>query len=398
MSERRRASRLVHSDYLPPADFGGLTTPIHRASTVTFPNVAAMRSGDWRRNEGYTYGLHGTPTTFTLEERIAELEGGRFTTLVPSGLAAIALIDLAFLKGGDEVLLPDNVYAPSRELAARMPAGLGVSVRYYDPLCGCALMIKPQTRLLWIEAPGSVTMEVPDVAALARVAREHGVISALDNTWSGGVLLQAFDLGVDLSMHALTKYPSGGSDVLMGSITTRDIALHERVREAHMLLGFGISGDDAYLVLRALPTLDMRVRQHGAAALQIARWLSGQPGIARVLHPMLADCPGHENFARQFSGAGGLFSVVFDASIEQARVDAFVDSLRLFAIGYSWGGARSLALPYAQTRLRSVTPWEQGSLVRLYIGLEDVEDLMADLRAALTGLVAHSPPNGAGTI
>jgi len=232
MATKRPVTELIHHPYVPPAGFEAVPVGVHKASTVIFPNTAAMRARDWRRKDGYTYGLHGTPTTFTLEERIATLEGGRHTLLAPSGLAAIALTNLALLKSGDEVLLPDNVYGPSKELARGLLAGLGIAHRFYDAMQpeSLAALIGDATRLVWLEAPGSVTLEFPDLRALVAACRARGVSCALDNTWGAGLAFAAFDAGVDISMHALTKYPSGGGDVLMGAVTTRDDALHERRR------------------------------------------------------------------------------------------------------------------------------------------------------------------------
>jgi cystathionine beta-lyase len=385
---RHRATEILHTDYSPPAGFGSLTTPIHHASTVTFTDVASMRARDWRKNDSYTYGLHGTPTTFTLEERIAVLDGGQHTILAPSGLAAIALVNLSLLKSGDHLLLPENVYNPSRDLGASLLASWGISVTQYDPAEAGAVAerMTPSTRLLWIESPGSVTMEVADVPALVAAARSKGVLTAIDNTWSAGLFFAPFEHGVDIVMQALTKYPSGGSDVLMGSVTTRDPKLYEKLKLGHMRLGLGVSGDDAYLVLRGLASLKSRLAQHEQGAQRVARWLEGRPEVAQVLHPALKDCPGHAFWKRDYSGAGGLFSFVLDRSIPQEKVDAMVEALELFQIGYSWGGAVSLAIPYLMHEVRTNTPWTRGSLVRLYIGLEDPEDLTADLAQAFSTL------------
>jgi cystathionine beta-lyase len=382
---KHTATLLVTSDYTPPSDFGGVNTPIHHASTVTFPNVAAMRARDWRRDDAYSYGLQGTPTTYTLAQRIAEIEGGRHSLLVPSGLAAIMLVNLALLKTGDQLLLPDNVYNPSRELADGMLRDFGITTRYYDPLCGAAIanLITPATRLIWIEAPGSVTMEVPDVPAIAGVARAHGVLTAIDNTWAAGLLFRPFDHGIDIAMHALTKYPSGGSDVLMGSVTTRDAGLHERIKLAHVRLGLGVAGDDAYLLLRGLPTMAIRLAQHDHSAMQIAHWLAGRAEVGKVLHPAFPECPGHAFWKRDFTGAASLFSVIFDAAISEPKVDAMINALRLFKIGFSWGGAHSLAVPYRMASARTAVPWgASGILVRFYVGLEDPRDLLDDLQQA----------------
>jgi cystathionine beta-lyase len=268
-----RTTELIHHPYTPPAGFDAVPVGVHRASTVLFDNVAALRARDWRSKHGYTYGLHGTPTTFTLEERIATLDGGTHCVLAPSGLAAITMANLALLQQGDEVLLPDNVYGPSRDQARGLLANLGIAHRVYDPLDAERFpsLLGERTRLVWLEAPGSVTMEFPDLRALVRAVKAHGAIAALDHTWGAGVAFDAFALGdglqVDVSMQALTKYPSGGADVLMGSLTTRDESLHQRLMLAHMRLGIGIGANDAELVLRALPSLTLRYAAQGAAAL-----------------------------------------------------------------------------------------------------------------------------------
>ena len=387
------ATRLVHDDYVPPAPFGGLNVGVHHASTVTWPTVAAMRDRDWKHDTGYTYGLHGTPTTMTLAHRIAAIEGGTRCLLVPSGLAAIVIVDLAFLQAGDRLLLPDNVYNPSRDLGQSVLAGLGVETRFYDPTDPASLeaQIDARTKLIWLEAPGSVTMEVPDIPALVAIAKKHGVTTAIDNTWAAGLLFRPFDHGVDIAMHALTKYPSGGSDVLMGSVTTRDDALHQRIKAVEMKLGYGIGGDDAYLMLRGLATMQMRLAQSGDNAMALAHWFAGRPEISAVLHPALPDCPGHAIWQRDFSGASGLFSVIVDESIAEARVDAMVNALKLFAIGFSWGGVHSLAVPYRIAvpggAAREAARWpHQGVLVRFYAGTEDVADLIDDLDRAFVHL------------
>jgi cystathionine beta-lyase len=383
MNKKSIRTTLVHSDYTAPEGFAAYPASIHHASTVLFPNVAAMRSGEWKEKNAYTYGLHGTPTTFTLEARIAEIEGGRHCLLAPSGLAAIAMIDFALLKSGDDVLLPENVYNPNRELGRWLSADYGITARHYDPLVGAgiAALIQPNTKLIWVEAPGSVSMEVPDLPAICKAAHDRGVLVALDNTWSAGLALRPFDLGVDISMQALTKYQSGGSDVLMGAVVTRERALIDRLAMAHMRLGLGVSADDAYLVMRGLPSMKVRFEAHDASARKVASWLKSRPEIARVLHPAFEDCPGHATWKRDFTGAAGLFSVVFDARYSEAQTDRFVDALELFGIGYSWGGANSLVMPY---RMQGMRPnWDGGMLVRLNIGLEDPDDLIADLSQAL---------------
>ncbi|CAN5682756.1 cystathionine beta-lyase [soil metagenome] len=378
---------LIHSDYQAPDGFSALPVAIHHASTVVFSDVAAMRARRWQDKSAYTYGLHGTPTSFTLEARLAQIEQGNHCLLTPSGLAAITLVDMALLESGDDVLIPDNVYNPNRELGDWLARSFGISARYYDPMLGAAIadVILPNTKLIWTEAPGSVSMEVPDIPAICAAAHARKVLVAIDNTWSGGIAFAAFEHGVDIVMQALTKYQSGGSDVLMGAVITRDKALNARLQTAHMRLGFGVGMDDVYLVLRNLPTLKLRFEAHDSSARQIACWLQTRPEINKVLHPALSDCPGHDIWKRDFTGAGGLFSVLFDARYSEAQTDRFVNSLKLFKIGFSWGGAHSLCVPYRIQQMRR--DWShQGTLVRFNIGLEDSEDLIADIQQSLDAM------------
>ena len=380
-------TRLTTTGYRPPEGFAAFPTAIHHASTVLFKNVAALRARNWQEKSGYTYGLHGTPTTFTLEARLTEIEGGTHCLLAPSGLAAIAMINLALLKSGDDLLIPDNAYNPNRELANWLQSDYGVTAQFYDPLIGedIADLIKPNTRLIWAEAPGSVSMEIPDVPAICHAAKARGVPVALDNTWSAGIAFRAFEHGVDIVMQALTKYQSGGSDALMGAVITRDKTLHRKIDTAHMRLGMGVSADDTYLVLRGLPSMKLRFEAHDASARKIAGWLKQRPEIAQVLHPAIEGCPGHEIWKRDFTGAAGLFSVLFDPAYGEAQTDRFIDSLKLFKIGYSWGGANSLAVPYRMTQIRREWP-HQGQLVRFNVGLEDTADLIDDLHQAFERL------------
>jgi len=392
------ATDLIHHAYEPPAGFASVQPGIHKASTVLFKDTAALRGRQWREKTGYTYGLHGTPTSFTLEERLASLEGGKHTLLAPSGLAALALVDFALLKSGDEVLIPDNAYGPSKDLARGELAQWGITHRLYDPLDASSLaaLITPQTKLIWLEAAGSVSLEFPDLLGLLRVARQHPqVVVALDNTWGAGLAFNAFELdpgeglkkGVDVSMHALTKYPSGGADVLMGSVTTRDDALHQRLMLTHMRMGLGCAGDDVAAVLRGLPSMPLRYAAHDASTREIAQWWLAQPQVSRVLHPALPGSPGHAFWAQTCSSAAGLVSVQFDDRYSQAQVDAFIDALKLFGIGYSWGGPMSLAVPYDLASMRNAGA-PSGTLVRFCIGLERPQDLIADLAQALTVLPA----------
>jgi len=383
------ATSLIHHPYEPPQGFAAPQPGVHKASTVIFANSAAMRSRHWQSKSGYTYGLHGTPTSFMLEARIATLEGGTHTLLLPSGLAAIALVDMALLKSGDELLIPDNAYGPSKELARNELAGWGIRHRLYDAMDPQSLIdaITPATKLVWVEAPGSVTMEFPDLRALIEAARSRGITTAIDNTWGAGIAFDPFALGVDISMHALTKYPSGGGDVLMGSVTTRDAALQRRLSRAHMHLGQGVGANDVEALLRALPTLPLRYEAQDRAGRALAQWWAQRAEVVQVLHPALPSSPGHEQWRALCRSAAGLFSVVFDERYTQAQVDAFVDALKLFKIGYSWAGPVSLVVSYDVAMIRSKPAW-RGQLVRFSVGLEAVDDLIADCEQALRVLGA----------
>ncbi len=419
-------THLIHHPYTPPNTFVAPQVAVHKASTVIFPNVAAMRSREWKDKSGYTYGLHGTPTTFILEERIATLEGGLHCVLVPSGLAAIANVDFALLASGDEMLIPDNAYGPGKVLAAGELAQFGITHRYYDSLdaADLAAKITHKTKLVWLEAPGSVTMEFPDLIALVRVCKQRGVLCAIDNTWGAGLAFNAFDLerqsdadkaagiaplGVDISIQALTKYPSGGGDVLMGSVVTRDEALSLKIKLTHMRTGVGVSANDAELVLRNIPSIALRYRAHDIAARQLAAWLQTRPEVEVVHHPALPGAPGHAHWKKLCAPANtaqtamqnvagtvpmdglaaGLFSIVLKEKYTSVQVDAFCDALKLFKLGYSWGGHLSLVVPYDIPSMRDATVahWpHRGTLVRFNIGLEDVRDLQADMAQAMAAL------------
>jgi cystathionine beta-lyase len=395
-------TKLIHHPYQPPDGFAAPQPGVFKASTVYFPNVAAMRQFEWKDKSAYTYGLHGTPTTYTLEERLCTLEGAGQCLLVPSGLAAIATVSLALLTAGDEVLLPDNAYGPSKALAEAELRHWGISHRYFDPLdpADLAAKISPKTKLVWLEAAGSVTLEFPDLCQQVQICRRAVVRCALDNTWGAGLAFKPFDLqpgvqpalAVDISIHALTKYPSGGGDVLMGSITTVDNKLHMQIKLCHMRLGLGVGANDAEAVLRSLPSMALRYRAHDESTRALAQWCLARPEFAQVLHPALPQSPGHAHWqtlcVNGIGGAAGLLSVIFQPSFSQAQVDAFCDALDLFEIGYSWGGPVSLVVPYELGSMRQTWPayLAHGTLVRFSIGLESAVDLQVDLAQALQGL------------
>lgn len=393
---------LIHHPYQPPGGFAAPQPGVFKASTVFFPNVAAMRQFEWKDKTAYTYGLHGTPTTYTLEERLCTLEGGEQCLLVPSGLAAIATVALALLKSGDEVLIPDNAYGPSKALAEGELKHWGITHRYFDPMspADLATKITPKTRLVWLEAAGSVTLEFPDLCEQVRICKAAGVCCALDNTWGAGLAFKPFDLmpgaqpalSVDISIHALTKYPSGGGDVLMGSVITQDDKLHMTLKLCHMRLGLSVGANDAEAVLRGLPSLQLRYRAHDDSTRALAQWCLQRGEFAQVLHPVLPQSPGHHQWQalceNGVGGAAGLFSVIFKPDYSQSQIDAFCDGLKLFEIGYSWGGPTSLVMPYELANMRQSWPkhLQQGNLVRFSVGLEAAADLQADLAQALLTL------------
>ena len=389
------ATGLIHHPYQPPEGFVAPQPGVHKASTVIFPNVQAMRTREWKDKSGYTYGLHGTPTSFILEERLCALEGGTGCLLTNSGLSAIAHVNLSLLSSGDEMLLPDNVYGPSRTLANGELKSWGITHQFYDAMnpADLAAKITPRTRLIWLEAAGSVTMEFPNLIELVRIARQHRVTTALDNTWGAGLAFRPFDLGdglgVDISIQALTKYPSGGGDVLMGSVMTRDPELGLKLKLTHMRLGTGVGSNDVELLLRSLPTIGIRYRAQDEAARALAVWCQQRPEFAQVMHPALAGSPGHEHWLALCGDApgkaAGLFSVMVHERYSSAQVDAFCDALKLFKLGYSWAGPISLVVPYTLSGMRGTWPahLQRGTVVRFSIGFEAVSDLQADLAQAL---------------
>jgi len=382
--DRSWRTRLTQPDTLARGGFRALVTPVYRGATTTFEDAASARD-TWDQDDlPYTYGQYGTPTAQELAARVCELEGGYRTFIVPGGQSALALVDLALLGSGDHVLLPESIYGPNRNLADQLMTRLGIEVSYYPPLAGSDIAdyLRPSTRLVWCESPGSNTMEVQDVPAIVEAAHARGALVALDNTWAAGVHFDAFAHGVDISVQALTKYIGGHADLLLGSVTVRDAELYRRVGETLFVLGMTVSPDECSLALRGFQTLAVRLDAIERSALDIARWLAARPEIERVLHPALPSCPGHETWRRDFTGSSGVFSIVFAERFGQAEVFRFVDGLRLFHIGYSWGGVTSLVMPWPAPSDRSDVDYGH-RLVRLSIGLEDPEELRADLESAL---------------
>src|SRR5512147_487574 len=347
-------TKLIHSDSHVPQGFRSLASPIYRGSTVLFDDAHHVVDFWDQHKFGYTYGLYGTPTTLELAARICELEGGDQTIVTAGGQGAIALVNLALLKAGDHVLIPENIYGPHRKLVYSVLRRFGVEATYYDPLIGAAIaeLIRDTTKLVWCESPGSLTMEVQDVPAIAKAAHDRGALVAIDNTWSSGVYFRAFDHGIDISVQALTKYIGGHSDLLLGAITVKSREIYEQLGYTHQLIGCSASPDDCHLAIRGLKTLAVRLKQIEQSALQVANWLGERAEVELVLHPALPSCPGHEFWRRDFSGSAGLFSFVFKMGPTKAQVEDFVNALQLFELGYSWGGVTSLAVPYDLTHAR----------------------------------------------
>ena len=383
MTSRTLKTRLLHPETSVPQGFRSLATPVYRGSTTLFKNAADIQD-TWNHDDApYTYGSYGTPTTLELAARLVELEGARRCFITPGGQAALVLVYFACLSAGDHVLVPTTVYGPSRAFADRVLRRLGIEVEYYEPQEGEALAsrIREQTRLVWCESPGSITMEIQDVPAIAAAAHARGVTVALDNTWAAGVLFKPFEHGVDISMQALTKYVGGHSDLLLGSVTVRDGELYQRLGVTLQDLGMSVSPDDCSLALRGLQTLSVRLQAVEVSALRVASWLSERAEIETVLHPALPSCPGHETWKRDFTGSSGLFSVVFREPAPLRELQAAMDRLTLFRMGYSWGGVSSLVVIPDTTEAPNARRYGD-RLLRFYVGLEDAGDLIADLQQA----------------
>jgi len=382
----RNETRLVSGGRRPEWTGPIVNPPVHRASTILFEDCAALKRGAGRNADGdFHYGRRGTPTQWALAEALTELEpGAEGTMLFPSGVAAITGALLSVLKTGDELLMVDSVYGPTRAFCDTVLAAMGIATIYYDPLIGASIadLIGERTRAIFLESPGSLTFEVQDIPAIVAAAKARDIVTLLDNTWATPLFLPAIALGIDLTILACTKYVVGHSDAMMGSVTAT-AAHYPALRRIAQLFGQHVSPDDAYLAHRGLRTLAVRLKAHEEGALKVARWLEVRPEVARVLHPALASCPGHAAWARDFAGSTGLFGFVLNGGDAAARA-ALIDGLAHFGIGYSWGGYESLALPIDPAGLRSATSWHaEGPAVRLHIGLEHPDDLIVDLEAGL---------------
>jgi cystathionine beta-lyase len=375
-------------------DYNSLATPVYRGSTVVFDDQASV-SDDWQQAEnGYTYGLYGTPTALELASRIAGIEGAHETFIVPGGQAAIALIYLSYCQAGSHALVPYSAYGPNKAMAEGLMRGLNVEVEPYDPLIGANIsdLIRDNTTLIWCESPGSVTMEVQDIPAITAAAHEKGVAVALDNTYAAGVLFDAFAHGIDVSMQALTKYVGGHSDLLLGSVSARDPKAYAKLGPIYQQLGLAVSPDDCSLALRGLQTLAVRLDALERSTLKVANWLNEHRLVDAVLHPAFPSCPGHSHWQRDFSGSSSVFSFTLTERVPAENVLRMIDALKVFKIGLSWGGVNSLAVVYPD--LDRPNRDYGGRIVRLNIGLEDTNDLISDLKQAFEALSVNARSGG----
>ncbi len=380
----KKRTKLLHAGRNPKDHHGIVNPPVYHASTILYPTVAEMEKISAAPYDNVSYGLRGTPTTFALEDAITELENGFRTIAVCSGLAAVTAPLLAFLKAGDHLLVPDSVYGPTRRFCDAKLSRYQIETSYYDPMIGADIagLFRDNTKILLMESPGSLTFEVQDVPAMAAVAKEKGIITIIDNTWSAGHFFQPLDHGVDISVQAVTKYVGGHSDLMMGSITTTEETFMA-VKEECNFIGFHAAPDDCYLALRGLRSMPARLTMHEQTGLILANWLAERPEVATVLHPALPSCPGHDIWQRDFSGSSGLFGFVLTDGYSKAAVAAMLDGMELFPMGYSWGGYESLIMTYGQTPKR-LSP--VGQLLRIHAGLEDPDDLVDDLEKGLERL------------
>ncbi len=389
MGKRKKYdTRLVHSGSNPRDQKGAVNPPVFRASTIIFPTVEAMKEAEQRKFDTTFYGVHGTPTTFALETAMAEVEEGYRAISVSSGLAAITTALISFLKTGDHLLMVDSVYAPTRNFCDTTLKRFGIETTYYDPLIGSNIenLIKPETKVIFTESPGSYTFEIQDIPSIVKAAHKREIKVMIDNTWSAGYFFKPFDHKVDISIQATTKYQAGHADLILGHIVTRTKEDWLKVKTNTGILGQTVAPDVCYLALRGLRTLVVRLEEHQQNALTIANWLKERPEVEKILHPAFSSCPGHEFWQRDFTGSSGLFSVILkDVNIE--KIHNMLNNMEYFSMGYSWGGFESLMVYSDPSKIRTATKWETSSpLLRIHVGQEDVRDLIADLERGLNGL------------
>lgn len=388
-------TNLIHAPRKAPQYIETIQPPLYRASTIIFKSTSHLFDRHWTDPYDYSYGTHGTPTTFTLGDNIAQIEGGLFSLLAPSGLSAINLVNSTLLNSGDEVWVADNIYGPNLEHLNNLQTRYGIQVKVYNPIDIDSFTPSEKAKLIWLEAAGSVSLEFPDLKKLVKKAKQFNLLTALDNTWGAGLAFNAFDfsdehLSVDVTVHALTKYPSGGGDILMGSVVTCDQHLHHKLYRMHAIQGISVSGDDTAQIQRSLAHMSLRYEQQSQSTLRLLDWLKQQPQFIQVLHPSLSDSAGHQ-FWKEVCTTGksaGLASVIFDSRYDMHAVRRFCDNLKLFKLGFSWGGPVSLVMLYDLKQMRALenTHLQQGLLVRFCIGLEDPADLIQDIQNALKQL------------
>ncbi|MFO0997381.1 MAG: cystathionine beta-lyase [Alphaproteobacteria bacterium] len=385
----KEATIIAHAGRDPSGNHGIVNPPVYHASTILFPSVEAMEQSGKTPYEGIRYGRYGTPTTFAFEEAVAALDGADRAVQLSSGQAAISVALLAFLKTGDHLLIVDTCYGPARRFCEQFLKPMGIEVTYYDPLIGAGIakLMRPNTKVVYLESPGSITFDVQDVPAIAAEARKKGAKVLLDNTWASGFFFKPYQHGIDVAIYAATKYIVGHSDAMLGVVTMRSDDFYA-IKHSAMLLGNTAGPDDVYLGLRGLRTIGVRMRQHHENGLTLARWLQDRPEVARVMHPGLPNDPGHTLWKRDFTGASGLFSILLKPFPKPA-VSAMLDKMELFGMGFSWGGFESLIVPEPVAHLRSATPWtDDDSILRLHAGLEDTDDLIKDLEKGFARLRA----------
>ncbi|MBK0064197.1 MULTISPECIES: PLP-dependent transferase [unclassified Acinetobacter] len=394
-AKKSSQTRLIHAPRKAAQYIHTIQPPLFRASTIIFQSTAHLFDRHWTDVYDYSYGTHGTPTTYTLGDQLAQLEGGEYCLLAPSGLSAINLVNSTFLSQGDEVWIPDNIYGPNMEHLKNLQFRYGIVVKVYNPIDADSFTPCTKTKLIWLEAAGSVTLEFPDLKNLVKKAQQAYVLTALDNTWGAGLAFNAFEfsdeqLAVDITVHALTKYPSGGGDILMGSVITRNRELHHQLFKMHATQGICVSGDDTAQIIRSLPHIRLRYQQQAENAQILLQWLKQQPAFVQVLHPMNPDSPGHTYWKETCldGQSAGLVSVIFDPKYEMSAIRRFCDALNLFKLGFSWGGPVSLVMLYDLKHMRVLanTHLQQGLLVRFCVGLESVQDLIEDIQNALQQL------------